>query len=183
MRQRGFTLLEMMLVVLLIGSAASLVMMSFPAAQRNTPQQQLVRFQAQLDFALDDSQQNGRLLGIQVRPDGWEFKLLQRQQPGNSASAAGSDIWQGYFWQTWQPRRSALGSELPDDLQLELQYPGLQEWPPVNAAAAEPDILLLPGGEVTPFTLVFRSKDSSLEAWLRVDEAGVISTSEHEATP
>ncbi|MHA7845995.1 type II secretion system minor pseudopilin GspH [Serratia sp. D1N4] len=183
MRQRGFTLLEMMLVVLLIGSAASLVVMSFPAVQQNTPKEQLARFQAQLDFALDDSQQNGRLLGIQVRPDGWEFKLLQRQLPESSASAPGSDVWQGYFWQTWQPRRSALGSELPDDLRLELQFPGLQEWPPANAEAAEPDILLLPGGEVTPFTLVFRRADSDLEAWLRVDDAGVISTSEHEAAP
>lgn len=183
MRQRGFTLLEMMLVVLLIGSAASLVVMSFPAVQHHTPQQQLARFQAQLEFALDDSQQNGRLLGIQVRPDGWEFKLLQRQQAKEGAAPPGSDIWQGYFWQTWQPRRAALGSELPDDLRLELQFPALQEWPPANAAAAEPDILLLPGGEVTPFTLVFRQAGSGAQAWLRVDDAGAISISEHEAAP
>jgi prepilin-type N-terminal cleavage/methylation domain-containing protein len=47
-RQRGFTVLEMMLVVLLMGSAASLVIMSFPAMQQDTAERQLQRFQAQL---------------------------------------------------------------------------------------------------------------------------------------
>ncbi|WP_045784878.1 type II secretion system minor pseudopilin GspH [Chania multitudinisentens] len=172
-----------MLVVLLIGSAASLVMMSFPAVQQNTPQQQLERFQAQLEFALDDSQQNGQLLGIQVRPEGWLFQILQRRPPESSELPRGSDIWQGYFWQQWQPRRAALGSELPEGMFLELQFPGMQEWPPANAAAAEPDILLLPGGEITPFELVFSQVGNGPKVWLRVDEAGVISTSKHESAP
>ncbi|MFC0228495.1 type II secretion system minor pseudopilin GspH [Serratia aquatilis] len=175
MRQRGFTLLEMMLVVLLIGSAASLVMMSFPAVQQSNPQQQLARFQAQLDFALDDSQQNGQLLGILVRPEGWQFKILRRQQPENAAASSGSDTWQGYVWQEWQPRRGALGGEMPEGMQLELQFPGLEDWP--SAEASEPDIMLLPGGEITPFKLLF----GPTGVWLQVDNSGVVSTSEPEA--
>lgn len=183
MNQRGFTLLEMMLVVLLIGSAASLVVMSFPSAQKNTLQQQLARFQVQLDFALDASQQNGQILGIKVWHEGWEFKLLQRQPSGDSASTLGSDVWQGYFWQTWQPRRAALGGKLSDDERLELQFPGFQKWSPENARTADPDILLLPGGEVTPFTLVLRKVGSEAVAWLRVDDTGASDTSEDESAP
>jgi general secretion pathway protein H len=177
--QRGFTLLEMMLVVLLIGSAASLVMMSFPALQQTTPQRQLARFQAQLDFALDDSQQNGQPLGIWLQPAGWQFKILQ-PQAAKQARVEGktSDIWQGYAWQSWQPRRAALGGQLPDDMRLELQFPGLQAWPAVKAEAAEPDILLLPGGEITPFKLWFKRTSGGSVAWLQVDNSGVISTSE-----
>jgi general secretion pathway protein H len=176
-------LLEMMLVVLLIGSAASMVMMSFPAVEQKTPPQQLARFQAQLIFALDDSQQNGRVLGVQVRPDGWQFKILQRQQSEGRASPPSSYIWQGYAWQEWQPRRAVLGGELPDGLRLELQFPGLGAWLPTNAVANEPEIILLPGGEITPFKLIFRPVAGGPEAWLQVDQAGVISVSEDEATP
>jgi general secretion pathway protein H len=181
--QRGFTLLEMLLVLLLIGSVASLVIMSFPGARQNTLQQQLTHFQAQLDFALDVSQQNGLILGIQVWPEGWEFQVLQHQQTENSVPLLGSDVWQGYFWQTWEPRRTALGAKLSDDIRYELQFPGLQKWSAENSRETEPDILLLPGGEITPFTLVFRRGDSDTMAWLRVDGIGKIYTSEDEVAP
>ncbi|MEG0868831.1 MAG: type II secretion system minor pseudopilin GspH [Hafnia sp.] len=182
MKQRGFTLLEMMLVVLLMGSAASLVVMSFPPAQKNSLQQQLERFQAQLDFALDASQQNGQLLGIQVGPGGWEYKILRPQPSGNDVLMLGADVWQGFVWQTWLPGRTALGGKLSDDARLELQFAGLQKWPRENARAAEPDILLLPGGEVTPFTLLFRQAGSDTVVWLRVDNTGAIDTSEEGPT-
>ncbi len=52
--------------------------MSFPDSAQNHLQQQRERLQAQLDYALDRSQQDGLLMGIQVRFDGWKFKVLQR---------------------------------------------------------------------------------------------------------
>ncbi|KEY58927.1 type II secretion system minor pseudopilin GspH [Serratia sp. DD3] len=183
MRQRGFTLLEMMLVVLLIGSAAALVVMSFPAMQQNTPELQLKRFQAQLEFAIDASVQNDQLLGLQIRPDGWQFLMLQRQATAKNASAPGSDIWQGYLWQPWQPRQASLGGQVPDEMPLQLHFPNLQTWPPAAELAVEPDILLLPGGEVTPFELVFSEAGSTPLVWLRVDETGAISSSANEGAP
>ena len=92
MRQRGFTVLEMMLVVLLMGSAASLVIMSFPAMQQDTAERQLQRFQAQLEFAMDSGMQNDRLLGIQIRPNGWQFQVLQSQAAETRSSVAHSDM-------------------------------------------------------------------------------------------
>lgn len=74
MIQRGFTLLEMMLVILLIGSAASLVLMSYPVAQQWNLQEQREHFLGQLDFALDSSQQDGLVLGLQyILKDGSSF--------------------------------------------------------------------------------------------------------------
>lgn len=183
MRQRGFTVLEMMLVVLLMGSAASLVIMSFPAMQQDTAERQLQRFQAQLEFAMDSGMQNDRLLGIRIRPNGWQFQVLQSQAAETRSSVAHSDRWQGYVWQIWQPRQAALGGNVPDNQPLTLRLPPPQEWPPTAEPAADPDILLLPGGEITPFTLIFGEKDDRSEVWLRVDESGAIATSAKGGAP
>ncbi|EIL09366.1 EtpH, partial [Escherichia coli O103:H25 str. CVM9340] len=67
-----------MLILLLMGITAGLVLMSFPDSAQNHLQQQRERLQAQLDYALDRSMQDGLLIGIQVRSDGWTFKVLQR---------------------------------------------------------------------------------------------------------
>lgn len=180
MNQRGFTLLEMMLVVLLIGSAAILVLMSFPATQQKNMQQLRERLQTQLDLALDASQQDGIVLGLQIRPQGWEFKLLQHQKSEYSSLETGSNIWREYVWRPWQPRRTALGGKLPQEINLELQLQYLEQWPPASSQEATPDILLLPGGEVTPFTLLFRRADSNAVVGLKVDANGVIDVFEDE---
>ncbi|CAG9435319.1 type II secretion system minor pseudopilin GspH [Providencia alcalifaciens] len=177
MIQRGFTLLEMMLVILLIGSAASLVLMSYPVAQQWNLQEQREHFLGQLDFALDSSQQDGLVLGLRVHPQGWEFLFLQRKNPEVPLPVTGSDIWQEYVWQIWQPRRAAMGGKLPKGITLELQLQGLQKW---SLGKDDPDILLLPGGEVTPFTLLFRKMGSDAVSVLQVDENGVSKTTEDE---
>lgn len=168
---RGFTLLEMMLVVLLIGSAASLVMMSFPADRREDAAYQLARFQAQLDFAVDNSQLHEQLLGISIYPDRWQFNVLQRRQTAQSDSGDGDDVWRGYRWQPWQPRRLAASAQLPAAVRLELHLRDTGE------GDKQPAILILPGGEITPFTLVFHNAQQGISSWLQVDDSGRISTS------
>ncbi|MNE91784.1 hypothetical protein D3C80_1894380 [compost metagenome] len=66
---------------------------------------------------------------------------------------------------------------MPDDIRLKLHFPDRQEWPRAAESAPEPDILLLPGGEVTPFELVFSEAGSQPLVWLRVDAAGAIDSS------
>ena len=181
MSQRGFTILEMILILLLMGITAGLVLMSFPDSAQNHLQQQLERLQAQLDYALDRSLQDGLLMGIQVRSDGWTFKVLQRGTAESlPASSEGGDIWQGYVWQTWQPRRAAMGGKLPDDVRLDLQYLRGLQWMPEHDDGAKPDILLLPGGEVTPFRLLFRQVGGEAVVGLQVDENGLMTLFEGE---
>ncbi|EJY1967270.1 type II secretion system minor pseudopilin GspH [Escherichia coli] len=180
MKQHGFTLLELILVILLIGCVTSLVLMLFPVPPQEKLQRQRDRLQAQLEFALDTSQQDGVVLGLQIQPQSWEFKFLQRQQPERNTPVTGSDIWQSYVWQTWQTRRAAMGGKLPDGISLELQLQGLQKWLPASDKEVEPEILLLPGGEATPFTLLFRLVGSEVVVGLRGDEDGVIDVFENE---
>ena len=107
----------------------------------------------------------------------------ERQAAETRSSVAHSDRWQGYVWQIWQPRQAALGGQVPDNQPLTLRLPPPQEWPPTAEPAADPDILLLPGGEITPFTLIFGEKDDRSEVWLRVDESGAIATSAKGGAP
>lgn len=166
-----------MLVVLVIGSAASLVMMALPNTSQENAQRQLARFQAQFEVALDASRQRGAVLGVRVRPDAWQFYQLLQQQPTAAATRQANDRWQGYIWQIWHPRRTALSANMPENIRLDLHLEDPQAWPPAADAAPMPDILILPGGEITPFTLTFRAENAALAIWLRIDEHGTMTTS------
>ncbi|PTN56580.1 type II secretion system protein GspH, partial [Klebsiella pneumoniae] len=96
MSQRGFTLLEMMLVLLLIGVSASMVLLSFPSARTQEATQILARFQTQLDFVRERGQQTGQLFGIIIHPERWQFMRLQPAD--DSAPAAADDRWGNAQW-------------------------------------------------------------------------------------
>ncbi|MEE3642703.1 type II secretion system minor pseudopilin GspH [Brenneria sp. L3_3C_1] len=175
-RQRGFTLLEMMLVVLLAGIAASLVAMAFPADRKSDGDWQLARFQAQLDFAAETSQMNETVLGVRILPDGWQFLQLQRQT--ESASVGDAGRWQGFGWRPWQPYRVMPAGVLPDTVRLELLPAGGKHAAQTPAQdTGEPSILILPGGEITPFRLLFVTGGRAASSWLEVDASGVVRTS------
>ncbi|RLM19441.1 type II secretion system protein GspH [Brenneria alni] len=173
-RQQGFTLLEIMLVVALAGVAASLVTMVFPTDRQDDSAWQMARFQAQLDFAVETSQMNESLLGVRIQPDRWQFLQLQRQ----SEPVSSSDRWQGYGWRPWQPHRVRASVELPDAIRLELRLVGGKKTTQtLTRDSNEPDILILPGGEVTPFRLVFTSGSPAASNWVEIDAGGVVRTS------
>ena len=111
MSQRGFTLLEMMLVLLLIGVSASMVLLAFPSARTQEATQILARFQAQLDFVRERGQQTGQLFGIVIHPDRWQFMRLQPAD--DSAPAAADDRWGNAQWLPLQAGRVATAETLP----------------------------------------------------------------------
>lgn len=111
MSQRGFTLLEMMLVLLLIGVSASMVLLAFPSARTQEATQILARFQAQLDFVRERGQQTGQLFGIIIHPERWQFMRLQPAD--DSAPAAADDRWGNAQWLPLQAGRVATAETLP----------------------------------------------------------------------
>ena len=146
MSQRGFTLLEMMLVLLLIGVSASMVLLAFPSARTQEATQILARFQAQLDFVRERGQQTGQLFGIVIHPDRWQFMRLQPAD--EDAPAAADDRWGNAQWLPLQAGRVTTAETLPRT-RLTLRFPDGQAWTP----GEQPDVLIFPGGEVTPFQL------------------------------
>lgn len=76
----------------------------------------------------------------------------------------------------------SMGGKLPDDVRLELQYLRGLQWMSEHDDGAEPDILLLPGGEVTPFRLLFRQVGEEAVVGLQVDENGLMTLFEGEVS-
>ncbi|SLM62250.1 MULTISPECIES: type II secretion system minor pseudopilin GspH [Dickeya] len=173
MRQRGFTLLEIMLVVLLAGVAATLVMMAIPAPKQQSSEWQIARFKAQLQYAVEESQMNDHILGIYIQPHRWQYALLQRQVVENSPE---DQQRLRYVWIPWQPYRMSSPSELPASFQIELSTQAVAgEGTGFSPGNGDPHILILPGGEVTPFRLSLRN--GSDVTWLQVDTNGQVKTS------
>ncbi|WP_159872090.1 MULTISPECIES: type II secretion system minor pseudopilin GspH [unclassified Raoultella] len=172
MQQRGFTLLEMMLILLLMGVSAGMVMLAFPPSRENDPAKTLERFEAQLSFVRDRGLQTGQFYGISIHPDRWQFmRLLTPDESGNAGEA--DDGEEGSRWQPLQIARVATsGSAAPEPLAL--SFPDGAAWTPGEL----PDVLLFPGGEVTPFQLHI-GRDLALE----VDARGGVQPTQREESP
>lgn len=92
MQQRGFTLLEMMLILLLMGVSAGMVMLAFPPSRENDPAQTLERFQAQLSFVRSQRAADRQFYAISIHPDRWQFmRLLTPDESGNAGEADGGE--------------------------------------------------------------------------------------------
>ncbi|MGL4473102.1 MAG: type II secretion system minor pseudopilin GspH [Shewanella sp.] len=166
-RHLGFTLLEVLLVVLLMGIAASAVTLSLGS---NGPQQQLDKhanqFMTAVRVVLDEAILNGQFLGVVVAPDSYEFVVFHEDK-----------------WQVLEKDRLLSKRELEPEVQLDVIVEGMpliqddeqdDSWfeEPFKEADAgfeqdkkqpEPQILLFPSGEVTAFEVIFSTRGDSKE--------------------
>ncbi|EFB5205442.1 type II secretion system minor pseudopilin GspH [Escherichia coli] len=160
MPERGFTLLEIMLVIFLIGLASAGVVQTFATASeppaKKAAQDFLTRFAQFKDRAVIE----GQTLGVLIDPPGYQF-MQRRHGQWLSVSATrlsaqvtvpkqvqmllqpGSDIWQKEYALEMQRRRLTL-----HDIELELQKEAKKKTPQIRFSPFEP---------ATPFTLRFYS--------------------------
>lgn len=162
---RGFTLLEVMLVVLLMGLAATAVTMTMG---NSGPKQQLTReaqrFMAATETVLDETVLSGQFIGIVVDKDKYHFVLFKENK-----------------WQPLEQDRLLAEKQLPEGISLSVELEGLplvqedeeqDSWfdePFIEESDAdkkkfpEPQIMLLPSGEMTAFELSFIARDNQGE--------------------
>ncbi|MGL5589735.1 MAG: type II secretion system minor pseudopilin GspH, partial [Aeromonas veronii] len=77
-RQSGFTLLEVLLVAMLMGLVATAVTLSMGGARGDRElDKQARRLMATLQLAQEYAVMDGRLVGIRIEDNGWQF--MQRQ--------------------------------------------------------------------------------------------------------
>ena len=160
----GFTLLELMVVLVLIGIIFTFAMLSFGGDDiAEMMEQESRRLETLLALASDEAVIRGEELAIRFNNEGYEFMELQQ------------DGWQ-------VPKNDALlrSRTLPPGLEVRLQlegdspvFPG-QKNAGDSEEAVTPQIFILSSGEVTPFSVVFESTQSPAQYHLTVSVMGEI---------
>lgn len=152
-RQSGFTLLEVLLVAMLMGLVATAVTLSMGGARGDRElDKQARRFMATLQLAQEYAVMDGRLVGLRIEENGWQFMLRQAKDRSWLALTGDKQIGQ---------------QQLPDNMQLALTLEGFG-WQPEPDEESEqqrdeqirtPQLLIFPGGELSPFELRFTQQD------------------------
>jgi general secretion pathway protein H len=159
----GFTLLELMVVLVLIGIIFTFAMLSFSGDDiAELMEVETRRLETLLALASDEAVIRGEELAIRFTDEGYEFMVLQE---------AG--------WQLPQNDNLLRAYTLPADLEVRLQlegdspvFPGSRD----DADAVTPQVFILSSGEVTPFSVVFESRQSSAQFHLTVSVMGDVTT-------
>lgn len=151
----GFTLLEVMLVLLLIGILASAVVMSFSSDSREEQlQQETEQFQQVFQFVAEQAMMKQQEWGLYTEPSGYAFMYYD-----------------GEKWHLAAEPKS-LRRTLPDNIRLQLELDGLPgaetnllsklEWEQGDDEQQQdektpvlPKVFILSSGEISPFKLIF----------------------------
>jgi general secretion pathway protein H len=161
-KQRGFTLIEVMVVIVLIGLMASLVQFNFSG---NNPEDKLkhesARFAAIFEVAAEYGMLNNIELGLVVKKDNYQFLAYDGTQ------------WTEIPEQDWQanvtlPEEIELSIEL-DDLPIEepllfdadtFKEKNEDDFTLLSKEEREkkiiPQVYILSGGDLSPFSVTFR---------------------------
>ncbi len=142
--QRGFTLLELMVVIIIIGVILTFVGLSPGGdARAEQLQREASRLVALIDMASEQAVMRSEQLAIRFSDNGYQFMLLQTDG-----------------WAELQDDGPLRARTLPKGIELRLE---LEENPPPGLQAQDaeaPQVFLLSSGEMTPFTLTFSAPES-----------------------
>lgn len=150
---RGFTLLEVMLVLVLLSLGAMLVVANWPGAHYRAEQEGR-RLAERLNGLARQAALGGHAYGLWVGADRWQLKE-----------------WRAQAWRDLRLPGGGGTQVLPAGWRLLLSASGAQ------AAGDAPQVLLLPGGEVTPFQLRYVYGDRR-EAEIAAGDDGRVALSE-----
>lgn len=171
LRQRAFTLVEIMVVVVLIAIMVTVIVVRFdfqlgPRQLR----EEIRRFDVLLHLAWEQAQIEGRSVGIEIDRGSFSFYSydpLQRQ------------------WVSMENDEFFRRRELPEGIYFDLRLENKAIELPTNEESEDdndisPQVLLLASGEATPFNLFVESDNASVAFELIVDVIGDSELIEHE---
>lgn len=136
-RQRGFTLLEVMLAIMIFASSALLVVMTLP--ERSGPAIFGQQFKTLLEYASTRAVMEGNVIGMVITER--EFRLV-------ILNAGDAPAEQPAAWRPLDAGRVTTRGDFPDDMRVSLAPQRLAE-----SLVSPPQILFLPDGESSVFTL------------------------------
>lgn len=163
-RARGFTLLELIIAIALIGLAVTMVTLGIGGIADPRPEEDARALADRIALVLEESAFTGRVLGLRLRDDParaadetLEFVELVLAEDAREPR--------------WEPvdARDRLFAPLPLGARLEVELS--VEERPADGRDDEPEVLLLPDGELTPFVLTLRPRTGAAPAATLTAEA------------
>ena len=133
-RAAGFTLLELMVVILIIGIIVSFASLSIGQNTSRIVQDEVERLHGLIQLASEESVLQGRELALEFDREKYQFLELG-----------------GEGWQPIETDKMLRARELPETIELELQLEGVEV--SFEDKKNLPRIFILSSGELTPFNL------------------------------
>ena len=200
---RGFTLIEIMLVIVIIGCATGIIVLSIPGGPSpklgNDLAEESQQLAATIQVMSEQATQQGRTIGLHISDHGYQFMIRQQTTAANDDTVTQStsqalDTLPDWDHQVWQPYTSETlrtAGKFDEKVSLALTLDGLQLQEEENRLgrsnpqwfdtenqleAKTPQILLLPSGEITPFSLTLEElgSNSTLYRQIKGQENGQI---------
>lgn len=138
---RGFTLLEVMVVLVLVGIITSFALLSVGGGPRDRLAKEARRLAALVELHQQEAILSGELRGIQFSRTG--YALLSSSEKGEWQSPAATD--------------TLIRHELPEDIALNLWVE--DQTVDLKTTSKLPQVVLLNSGEITEFVAVFSFAD------------------------
>ncbi|GAB3241585.1 type II secretion system minor pseudopilin GspH [Pseudaeromonas pectinilytica] len=172
-KSRGFTLIEIMLVMVIIGCAVGIVVLSMPGVGSQGDgdiKTQSERLQALVSQIAEQAMLEGRTIGLRVDKSGYQFMVRQQKSADQAVTTESNQVataWDDQVWVNYEKEKLLTKATFPEGTEVELELGGLAldneenrvgldkvDWfSQRDETNPEPQILLLPGGEITPFQL------------------------------
>ncbi|GAL07831.1 general secretion pathway protein H [Photobacterium aphoticum] len=173
-RAAGFTLIEILLVLVLLASSAVAVIISMPESKEDAVKEEAARFRHLVQLLGEESLLNGRDYGIRVERDHYQFLQLTSQD-----------------WEPMQASRFFTRVEMPEDIRLNVEI-GSYSWQDNDRLfkpgslfdedlfaeqtdkdkIKPPQVVVMASGEYTPFTLEFEVEGENQFWRVQADELG-----------
>jgi len=152
-RSKGFTLLELLIVLVIIGNTVSFTVLSFGL---KNPQDELKqhgeRIAALMQLASEESILLGQELALQFDTDGYSFLTLKNDR-----------------WLSIENDQIFRQRELPEHIRTEISVEGADA-----SDSASERIYFFSSGEASPFTLTLSSSDTDASYQLSGDSQAAI---------
>ena len=162
-QQAGFTLLELLVVLLILGILTTLATLSLGGDAKSHIKDEARRFAALAELATEESILQGRVLGLDFHAGGYRFLFMSMDDKGQM------------LWLPLDEDRILRPRDMHPEIRPQLLLDGLPYTLPERAnEEPTPHIFFLSSGERTPFELRLGRREGDTVYRIKADAVGAI---------